>query len=80
MLADRRVAARPAAPRFPGAIERAGVHDAEARGLEGHEHDRVLDDGVGDAFAASEAGGDQNRRRSLGLQGALGLRRPFLTA
>jgi hypothetical protein len=59
VFADRRVATWPAAPGLAVRSERSGVYVPEARRGEGDEHGRVLDHGLGDAFAASEPGSEQ---------------------
>ncbi len=58
VLADRRVAPRPAAQRPAVPCQTPRVDGAEARRGQRDEHGRVLGHAVGHAVAASEAGGD----------------------
>ena len=57
--ADLGVASWPAAPWLTRRVERARVHEPEARCREGDEHGGVLNHDVGDALAAAEAGADE---------------------
>ena len=59
VLADRRVAARPAAPRLPVRAERARVDGPKLGAVSVTNTRRVLGHRVGDALAAAQAGGDQ---------------------
>jgi hypothetical protein len=59
MATDRPIAARMTPPGLAVLAEDVGVHDPERRCGQGHEDRRVPRDRVRDAFAASQAGGDE---------------------